>query len=104
MTWKPLEMMLSVESKLLPLVPLSQLDWTIEFESMFTLGPIDIVLLTTKCNIFSSWVSVSDLLDYITPDADMKAREAQKKARAKVVNSCTWIYSHMLLLLAFSLC
>nr|GMC61100.1 protein TSS isoform X1 [Ipomoea batatas] len=30
-------------------------------------------------------VSVSDLLDYITPDAEMKAREAQKKqARAKV--------------------
>ncbi|KAI5585584.1 hypothetical protein BDE02_06G155700 [Populus trichocarpa] len=29
-------------------------------------------------------LSVSDLLDYITPDADMKAREAQKKARAKV--------------------
>ncbi|KAJ8767706.1 hypothetical protein K2173_020646 [Erythroxylum novogranatense] len=28
-------------------------------------------------------LSVSDLLDYITPDADMKAREAQKKARAK---------------------
>ncbi|KAL5772988.1 hypothetical protein ACOSQ2_012912 [Xanthoceras sorbifolium] len=29
-------------------------------------------------------LSVSDLLDYITPDADMKAREAQRKARAKV--------------------
>ncbi|XP_019177938.1 PREDICTED: protein TSS isoform X3 [Ipomoea nil] len=30
-------------------------------------------------------LSVSDLLDYITPDAEMKAREAQKKqARAKV--------------------
>ncbi|KAM7252740.1 hypothetical protein ACFE04_008249 [Oxalis oulophora] len=29
-------------------------------------------------------LSVSDLLDYITPDADMKAREAQKKARAKL--------------------
>ncbi|KDP38729.1 hypothetical protein JCGZ_04082 [Jatropha curcas] len=29
-------------------------------------------------------LSVSDLLDYITPDADIKAREAQKKARAKV--------------------
>ncbi|CAK7338137.1 unnamed protein product [Dovyalis caffra] len=29
-------------------------------------------------------LSVSDLLDYITPDAGMKAREAQKKARAKV--------------------
>ncbi|XP_048322607.2 protein REDUCED CHLOROPLAST COVERAGE 2 [Ziziphus jujuba] len=29
-------------------------------------------------------LSVSDLLDYITPDADMKAREAQKRARAKV--------------------
>ncbi|XP_021653923.2 protein REDUCED CHLOROPLAST COVERAGE 2 isoform X2 [Hevea brasiliensis] len=29
-------------------------------------------------------LSVSDLLDYITPDADMKAREAQKKARSKV--------------------
>ncbi|CAM8979824.1 unnamed protein product [Rhodiola kirilowii] len=29
-------------------------------------------------------LSVSDLLDYITPDADMKEREAQKKARAKV--------------------
>ncbi|XP_052198927.1 protein REDUCED CHLOROPLAST COVERAGE 2 [Diospyros lotus] len=30
-------------------------------------------------------LSVSDLLDYITPDADMKARDAQKKqARAKV--------------------
>ncbi|XP_061355270.1 protein REDUCED CHLOROPLAST COVERAGE 2 isoform X2 [Gastrolobium bilobum] len=28
-------------------------------------------------------LSVSDLLDYITPDADFKAREAQKKARAK---------------------
>lgn len=28
---------------------------------------------------------MSDLLDYITPDAEMKAREAQKKqARAKV--------------------
>jgi hypothetical protein len=33
---------------------------------------------------FFFWISVSDLLDYITPDADMKAREAQKKARAKV--------------------
>ncbi|GLT80465.1 hypothetical protein SLA2020_519030 [Shorea laevis] len=29
-------------------------------------------------------LSVSDLLDYIAPDTDMKAREAQKKARAKV--------------------
>ncbi|GLT49592.1 hypothetical protein SLA2020_231400 [Shorea laevis] len=29
-------------------------------------------------------LSVSDLLDYIAPDAEMKAREAQKKARAKV--------------------
>ncbi|XP_015955184.1 protein REDUCED CHLOROPLAST COVERAGE 2 [Arachis duranensis] len=29
-------------------------------------------------------LSVSDLLDYITPDADLKAREAQKKARAKL--------------------
>ncbi|KAK9274864.1 hypothetical protein L1049_022118 [Liquidambar formosana] len=29
-------------------------------------------------------LSVSDLLDYIAPDADIKAREAQKKARAKV--------------------
>ncbi|KAL5547598.1 hypothetical protein UlMin_002829 [Ulmus minor] len=29
-------------------------------------------------------LSVSDLLDYITPDADMKAREAQRRARAKV--------------------
>ncbi|PQQ13650.1 protein TSS [Prunus yedoensis var. nudiflora] len=29
-------------------------------------------------------LSVSDLLDYITPDSDMKAREAQRKARAKV--------------------
>ncbi|XWS70878.1 hypothetical protein CRYUN_Cryun03dG0086800 [Craigia yunnanensis] len=29
-------------------------------------------------------LSVSDLLDYITPDADMKARDAQKKARAKI--------------------
>ncbi|KAJ4839776.1 hypothetical protein Tsubulata_026571 [Turnera subulata] len=29
-------------------------------------------------------LSVSDLLDYITPNAHMKAREAQKKARAKV--------------------
>lgn len=29
-------------------------------------------------------LSVSDLLDYITPDTDIKAREAQKKARAKV--------------------
>ncbi|KAK7281559.1 hypothetical protein RIF29_09661 [Crotalaria pallida] len=28
-------------------------------------------------------LSVSDLLDYISPDADLKAREAQKKARAK---------------------
>ncbi|MED6222877.1 Protein REDUCED CHLOROPLAST COVERAGE 2 [Stylosanthes scabra] len=32
-------------------------------------------------------LSVSDLLDYITPDADLKAREAQKKARAKVLHS-----------------
>ncbi|CAI0394281.1 unnamed protein product [Linum tenue] len=30
-------------------------------------------------------LSVSDLLDYITPDADLKAREAQKKARAKQI-------------------
>lgn len=30
------------------------------------------------------WLSVSDLLDFIAPDADMKARDAQKKARAKV--------------------
>ncbi|RZC16714.1 Protein TSS [Glycine soja] len=29
-------------------------------------------------------LSVSDLLDYITPDADQKVREAQKKARAKL--------------------
>ncbi|CAN1223847.1 Protein REDUCED CHLOROPLAST COVERAGE 2 [Linum grandiflorum] len=29
-------------------------------------------------------LSVSDLLDYITPEADLKAREAQKKARAKI--------------------
>ncbi|KAM7268027.1 hypothetical protein ACFE04_010193 [Oxalis oulophora] len=29
-------------------------------------------------------LSVSDLLDYITPDADIKAREALKKARAKL--------------------
>ncbi|OIW19851.1 hypothetical protein TanjilG_27217 [Lupinus angustifolius] len=29
-------------------------------------------------------LSVSDLLDYITPDADLKEREAQKKARAKL--------------------
>ncbi|XP_030456371.2 protein REDUCED CHLOROPLAST COVERAGE 2 [Syzygium oleosum] len=29
-------------------------------------------------------LSVSDLLDFIAPDADMKARDAQKKARAKV--------------------
>ncbi|CAN1223851.1 Protein REDUCED CHLOROPLAST COVERAGE 2 [Linum grandiflorum] len=28
-------------------------------------------------------LSVSDLLDYITPEADLKAREAQKKARAR---------------------
>ena len=36
---------------------------------------------------FSSWISVSDLLDYITPDAEMKARDAQKKqARAKVMS------------------
>lgn len=34
-----------------------------------------------------SYISVSDLLDYITPDADLKAREAQKKARAKVINT-----------------
>ncbi|XP_022731941.1 protein TSS [Durio zibethinus] len=29
-------------------------------------------------------LSVSDLLDYIAPDTDMKARDAQKKARAKI--------------------
>ncbi|KAK8602023.1 hypothetical protein V6N12_051845 [Hibiscus sabdariffa] len=29
-------------------------------------------------------LSVSDLLDYITPDSDMRARDAQKKARAKI--------------------
>ncbi|KAF3452912.1 hypothetical protein FNV43_RR03345 [Rhamnella rubrinervis] len=29
-------------------------------------------------------LSVSDLLDYITPDVDMKARDAQKRARAKI--------------------
>ncbi|KAK8597975.1 hypothetical protein V6N13_095368 [Hibiscus sabdariffa] len=29
-------------------------------------------------------LSVSDLLDYITPDSDMRARDAQKKARAKL--------------------
>ncbi|XVE94173.1 hypothetical protein REPUB_Repub01dG0259100 [Reevesia pubescens] len=29
-------------------------------------------------------LSVSDLLDYIAPDTDMKARDAQKKARAKL--------------------
>ncbi|RDX93896.1 Protein TSS, partial [Mucuna pruriens] len=29
-------------------------------------------------------ISSKDLLDYITPDADQKAREAQKKARAKM--------------------
>lgn len=34
-----------------------------------------------------SYISVSDLLDYITPEADLKAREAQKKARAKVINN-----------------
>ncbi|GJV96448.1 protein TSS [Tanacetum coccineum] len=30
-------------------------------------------------------LSVSDLLDYIAPDADTKARDAQKKARAKLL-------------------
>lgn len=29
-------------------------------------------------------LSVSDLLDYIAPDADLKARDAQRKARAKI--------------------
>ncbi|KAB2034621.1 hypothetical protein ES319_D04G098600v1 [Gossypium barbadense] len=29
-------------------------------------------------------LSVSDLLDYITPDTDMRVRDAQKKARAKI--------------------
>ncbi|KAE8735453.1 hypothetical protein F3Y22_tig00000340pilonHSYRG00426 [Hibiscus syriacus] len=29
-------------------------------------------------------LSVSDLLDYITPDSDMRARDSQKKARAKI--------------------
>lgn len=42
-----------------------------------------ILILTLMCNF---WISVSDLLDYITPDADMKAREAQKRARAKVIS------------------
>jgi len=28
--------------------------------------------------------SVSDLLDYITPDSGIKARDAQRKARPKV--------------------
>lgn len=37
--------------------------------------------------VFFPRTSVSDLLDYITPDAEMKARDAQKKqARAKVEN------------------
>lgn len=46
-------------------------------------------------------ISVSDLLDYITPDADQKVREAQKKARAKVIihsfflpRIYLWIHSH----------
>ena len=29
--------------------------------------------------------SVSDLLDYITPETDLKARDAQRKARMKVI-------------------
>ncbi|KAK1414035.1 hypothetical protein QVD17_29773 [Tagetes erecta] len=32
-------------------------------------------------------LSVSDLLDYIAPDADMKAREAKKQARAKLLKA-----------------
>lgn len=41
--------------------------------------------------------SVSDLLDYIAPDAEMKAREAQKKqARAKVEFLSPNIHDHFL--------
>lgn len=65
---------------------------------------MNLSLSTTNCNFFFSfWISVSDLLDYITPDADMKAREAQKKARSKVINLFSWIYSYILLMLTYSL-
>lgn len=36
-----------------------------------------------------SWISVSDLLDYITPDAEMKARDAQRKQARSKVNANT---------------
>lgn len=54
-------------------------------------SPISHLMLSTctsyrKCpHILITSISVSDLLDYITPDADMKARDA-RKARAKVIN------------------
>lgn len=48
-------------------------------------------------------ISVSDLLDYITPDADLKAREAQKKARAKVTELFLFnLYLTILCLLSFT--
>lgn len=59
-------------------------------------------LLFEIITIKMSYISVSDLLDYITPDADLKAREAQRKARAKVIND--FILSRIFLfLLIFSL-
>lgn len=45
-------------------------------------------------------ISVSDLLDYITPDAEMKAREAQRKqARAKVKTSIMSCLGYLLFFL-----
>lgn len=47
----------------------------------------------------STFCSVSDLLDYIAPDADVKAREAQKKlARVKLVIPDCCIYITFLVL------
>ena len=52
------------------------------------------IKLITAIFLFHSAVSVSDLLDYINPDTELRVREIQKKqARSKVLfffflNSC----------------
>lgn len=51
-------------------------------------------IIVPAINFFHySFISVSDLLDYITPDAEMKARDAQRKqARAKVCVFYCFLY------------
>ncbi|CAJ1975506.1 unnamed protein product [Sphenostylis stenocarpa] len=56
----------------------------IELEMMLKLWGGEKLIAEQKVQLQEALTDVSDLLDYITPDADQKAREAQKKARAKL--------------------